>query len=109
MDPDISREVTALDSQDRPGFAAFGVSFVCGAAAEGKGETNDETKHCKQEGRYANYRCLEANTRKLESGLTRGDEFVEACNECCPSRNHGQRNNHSWQNAAMHSQKVWEF
>ena len=50
MYPDAAGEVAGLHGECGPCFAAVGVTLVGGCAAEGEGETDDETEDGEEEG-----------------------------------------------------------
>lgn len=70
--PDVTREVPRLDTEGGPGFAAVGVSFVRCGAAEGEGETDNETEDCEEEGVDCDWRVVSRLVLEREEGDVRG-------------------------------------
>lgn len=58
VDPNITSEISALYRDNGPGLSAIRVTFVCCAASEGQGQTDDETKDCKERVRDTHYVSL---------------------------------------------------
>jgi hypothetical protein len=70
MDPDVPAQVARLHGERGPGFSTVGVAFVSGGAAEGEGESDNETEDCEEEGGDTNCRVnVSFLTRKMEIGM----------------------------------------
>ena len=114
MNPDITRQVATLHGERSPGFPAVRVTFVGCCATEREGKTDYETKNSKEEGVDGHYmRLLSDIILEIVAGrgrrLTRMHEFRNAGYESGPACYHSNGEDHTGEDAAMHSHEIGEL